>query len=287
MKYKIINYEDNIYPEKLKKIKNMPQRLFAIGNYELLNENSIAVIGSRNCTEYGRKATEKIVTKLALMDICIVSGMAIGIDAVAHNSTLDVKGKTIAVLGSGFNYIYPKENIKLYNRIIEEGGLVITEYEPDIEPTSSNFPERNRIVSGLSLGVLVIEAAFRSGTSITANIAKKQGKKVMCIPSDINNKKGVGTNNLIKQGAILVKDEQDIIKEFEELKNNIKRERIISKSVDTKYQKVYDAISTNPITINELVRITKKNIAEVELAITMLELDEVVKTIPNKGIIRI
>ena len=194
-----IDIKDKEYPEKLKYIKDPPNQLFAIGNYSLLNEYSISVIGSRCCSEYGKNITKKIVTELALRDICIVSGMAIGIDTIAHTSTLDVSGKTIAVLGSGFNKLYPKENIKLFNRIIENNGLVVSEYEPNIEPCSKNFPKRNRIVSGLSLGVLVIEAMYRSGTSITANIAVKQGKKVMCIPRDLESKNGVGTNNLIKK----------------------------------------------------------------------------------------
>ena len=194
-----IDIKDKKYPEQLKCIKNPPNQLFAIGNYSLLNEYSISVIGSRHCSEYGKNITRKIVTELALRDICIVSGMAIGIDTIAHMSTLDVSGKTVAVLGSGFNKLYPKENIKLFNRIIENNGLVVSEYEPNVEPCSKNFPKRNRIVSGLSLGVLVIEAMYRSGTSITANIAVKQGKKVMCIPRDLESKNGVGTNNLIKK----------------------------------------------------------------------------------------
>ena len=141
--------------------------------------------------------------------------MAIGIDSAAHRGTLKAKGKTIAVLGSGFNNIFPKENINLYNEIIKNNGLVITEYEPNIEPSSNRFLERNRIVSGLSIGILVVEAAHRSGTSVTARLATEQEKKVFVLPHEIGDIHGVGTNRLIRNGAILVTSPREIIEEFE------------------------------------------------------------------------
>lgn len=271
----------------LRKIKRPPKKIYAMGNVKLLKENSIAIIGSRCCTSYGEKVTERIAKELAVRDVCIISGMAKGIDGIAHQSTLDVQGKTIAVLGSGFNNIYPKENIGLFDKIINNNGLVITEYEPDTEAESRNFPERNRIVSGLSLGVLVIEAAYRSGTSITAGLAMEQGKKVMCVPSGIYNNKGVGTNELIRNGAILVSNVQEIMDQFDEIKNN--KVRVIKlkvKKVNSKYKAVYNLINDDFITSSEIARVLNKPISEVEYALTMLELDDCIEAVPGKGVRR-
>ena len=210
-----ITQKDDIYPNSLRKIKNPPKQLYVEGNVDLLNANIISIIGSRSCTENGIKLATKFAKGLSKQDIVIASGMAIGIDSAAHRGTLKAKGKTIAVLGSGFNNIFPKENINLYNEIIKNNGLVITEYEPNIEPSSNRFLERNRIVSGLSIGILVVEAAHRSGTSVTARLATEQEKKVFVLPHEIGDIHGVGTNRLIRNGAILVTSPRDIIEEFD------------------------------------------------------------------------
>lgn len=170
-----------------------------MGNISLLNKNSIAIIGSRNSSEYGRNITKKITKELVENNMVIVSGMAKGIDSIAHESCIKHAGKTIAVLGSGFKHIYPKENEKLFYNIIENDGLVLSEFPIDSPVQMKNFPRRNRIISGLALGVLVIEAAYRSGTSITAKFAKAQGKEVFCIPNSIGNKNSYGTIDLIKK----------------------------------------------------------------------------------------
>ena len=286
MIYECIDLNSALYPKKLREIKNPPQQLYCIGNMKLLNEPSIAVIGSRNCTMYGKRITEKFVKQLARESVCIVSGMAKGIDTIAHNSAIDVFGKTIAVIGSGFNHIYPKENKKIFHRIIQNDGLIISEYEPNVQPESKNFPQRNRIVSGLCLGILVIEAAYRSGTSITANLARSQGRKVMCIPSSIENKKGIGTNELIKKGAILVTNANEILCEFEEFKNKKIVDKNIKPKIDNKeYQTVYKILSNEPKTINELAIELNKTVYEIEYIITMMELDNYVVNLPNKGVI--
>ncbi len=150
-----------------------------------------------------------------MQNLSIVSGMAIGIDTSAHIGTIEANGKTIAILGSGLDNIYPKENSQLYNEIIEKNGLVISEYEPQTPACAKNFLERNRLVSSLSIGILVIEAAFRSGTSVTCRYAKEQNKKIFCIPHEIDNKHGVGTNNLIKNGAFLVTSAKDIVQSYD------------------------------------------------------------------------
>lgn len=179
---KKINKEDINYPKILKEIENAPEVLYINGNIELLESPCIAVIGSRNCTKYGEKWCEFFVKEFVKYGLTIVSGMALGIDSIAHKTALKYGGNTIAVLPCGFNNIFPKENIELYNEIIEKNGAVITEYELNTKAEYQKFLDRNRIVSGLSMGVLVVEAAYRSGTTVTARDALKQKRDVFCIP---------------------------------------------------------------------------------------------------------
>lgn len=179
---KIININDKNYPEKLKNIDTPPRQLYLLGNEKLLYEFSLAIIGCREYSEYGKKIAKELSFKLAKQGVNIISGMARGIDSFAHIGCIVAGGKTIAILGSGFNNIYPKENLELFNEIIKNGGLVITEYPPEMKPLGSNFPKRNRIISGLSDGVIVIEAKKKSGTLITVDYALEQGKEVFAVP---------------------------------------------------------------------------------------------------------
>ena len=211
---KIIMKDNEEYPLMLRKIKNAPQELFVEGDVRCFNMPCVTVVGSRNMTEYGRNMAREIVKELVLGGVCVVSGLAVGIDSVAHQTCLDNGGKTIAVLGSGLNRVYPAENVGLYKDIISNGGCVISEQEPDIEAQKMFFPARNRIVSGLSLGTLVIEATYRSGTSITAKFAFEQGRKVFCIPNSVGNKNSSGTLNLIKRGALMVTNGKEILYEL-------------------------------------------------------------------------
>ena len=210
----IINIKDSNYPELLRKIKKPPQILYVEGNINLLNQNLFAIIGSRNYSEYGEIQSRKFAKELCKKGLVIVSGMAIGIDTFAHIETIKNGGKTIAVLGCGFENIYPKENKKLYELIIQSGGAVLSEYAPSIKMQKKNFPHRNRIVSGISIGTLVVEATYRSGTTITANNTWEQGKKVFCIPNCIDNKNSSGIITLLKKGAILVTKPEEILKNF-------------------------------------------------------------------------
>ena len=213
MKYRIIRLDFNskYYPVKLKNISSPPKELFCLGNLELLNCKSIAVIGSRNYSGYGERAAKEFSYNLAKEDVCIVSGMARGIDSFAHEAALDAKGKTVAVLGSGLDVIYPRENKILYENIIKNNGLIISEYPLGTKPSRQNFPARNRIISRLSDGVLVIEARKNSGTNITVDFALDQGKDVFVIPGNIYSNTSDGTNFLIKEGAIPVTSYKDII----------------------------------------------------------------------------
>lgn len=214
MGIKMINLTDNNYPQKLKNIYDPPISLFFKGNLSLLNEFSIAIIGCREASTYGLKIAKQMAYELSENHITIVSGMAKGIDGIAHQGSIDAKGKTIAVLGTGVDYPYPFENIEIYQKILKNNGLIVSEYLVGTKPKPKNFPARNRIISALSEGVLVVEAKKKSGTMITVDFALEQGKNVYVIPGNINSSYSEGTNELIKQGAKLVSNIEDILEDF-------------------------------------------------------------------------
>lgn len=283
---KIINKEDKNYPQKLLKIKNAPEQLYVLGNEELLNKQSLAIVGSRDCTEYGHKQAVRFAKEIAKEDICIVSGMAIGIDAAAHIGAKGEIGKTIAVLGGGFHHIFPEENEDLFYSILENEGCIISEYAPEVEKESRHFPERNRIISGLSDGVLVVEAKKKSGSGITARLAKEQNKKVYCIPSNIDSKNGIGTGMLIQSGAKLVLTPEDILID---LGKNVTKNEIVEEvhvEVEEQYKEVYETLTRVPINVNEICKRTRKNIIEVNTNLTMLELEGLVKQVGANEFIR-
>lgn len=198
------------YPAGLKEIVCPPFVLFYYGDLSLLNNRCIGVIGSRKPDNYGLEVTQKIVQGLVENNFTIVSGMALGIDAIAHQSALKNNGKTVAVLGSGIDYCYPKTNLDIYTKM-KDSQLIISEYPNDLIPKPYNFPVRNRIIAGLSASILVTEANKKSGTMITVGYALDQGKDIFCIPSRINDPSGC--NTLIQQGAKLVLDINDIIED--------------------------------------------------------------------------
>ncbi|MBQ6992459.1 MAG: DNA-processing protein DprA [Clostridia bacterium] len=208
---KILKIYDSFYPNKLRQIYAPPIILFAKGNLEILNELSIAIVGCRYSSSYGEKVAKQFAYKLSSKNINIISGLARGIDTCAHLGCMQSKGKTIAVMGSGLDIIYPPENKNIYNQIINNGGVVLSEYIIGTKPLPENFPRRNRIISGLSDGVLVIEAKEKSGTLITVDFALEQGKEVYVVPGNIDSINSYGTNSLIKQGAQLITNENDIL----------------------------------------------------------------------------
>lgn len=276
------------YPKQLKNIPNPPKQLYFIGDIELLNKNSIAIIGTRNASGNGKRLASKFSKELVAQGIVTVSGMAKGIDAEAHKSTIEAGGKTIAVLGNGLNHIFPPENTNLYQEIIKSGGLVVSEYLPNTPPSSNLFLERNRIVSGISIGVLVVEAAYRSGTSVTAKLAKEQDRKVFVLPHEINDKYGVGTNKLIRKGAILVTSTKEIIEEFDFLKykeikisnNKEKTKDKVQKEItfENKEEKeVYELINNGFSNINEIHKKTNMQIQKLNQILFMLEIKGYIK----------
>jgi DNA processing protein len=297
---RVVKINDEEYPEQLRKIKNPPEQLYVRGNVENLKQIGIAVIGTRHCSNYGRKVCKLFTNNLVGYDLNIISGLAIGIDSCAHKSCLEAKGKTIAVLPSGFNNVFPKQNEGLLQEIIEKGGTVVTEYPPEFEKTQESCRQRNRIMSGLAIGTLVIEAEKRSGTTITVRNTNEQGKKAYCIPSSIYNSKGIGTNMMIKEGsAKMVTEIEDIIKDFPEL--NLKRRedfefRDLKSPAKTKKEKakkqsikideenleVYNLLKTEPKDINEIARILNKPVSEITYKVMLLEIEGTIKQLEDK-----
>ena len=217
MKIEEIKIESKLYPEQLRSIYNPPKKLYFLGKHkELLKQNGIAIVGSRKATEYGKKVAMKLSKELSKYGINIISGLALGIDTYAHLGTLQREciGRTIAVLGSGLDQIYPKQNIELAKQILKQGGCIISEYPLGTKLEKQNFPERNRIISGLSKGVIIVEAGEKSGALITADCALEQGREVFAVPGNIFSAISVGSNNLIKQGAKMVTDYMEVIEEI-------------------------------------------------------------------------
>ncbi len=211
----IIILDDGVYPALLREIADPPLVLYVVGNWqECLEAPCLGVVGSRRCSTYGRNTAEMLGRDLAEQGICVVSGFARGVDSSAHRGAVAGNGKTVAVFGTGIDGVYPKENRGLMEDILESGGAVITQFPLGTPPLRDNFPYRNRIISGLSLGLLVVEASEKSGSLITARLAAEQDREVLAVPGNITSKTSFGTNYLIKSGAKLVQHWQDIVSEF-------------------------------------------------------------------------
>ena len=209
-----ITLKDKNYPQLLKEIYDPPQTLYVNGQLKAVEKYPLAVVGTRKISSYGQQITQSLVKALARAGLTIISGLALGVDGLAHQATLDVGGRTIAVLGSSLDIIYPPSHEKLAQRIVESDGAIISEYPPKTRPSKWTFPARNRIVAGLSLGVLVIEAPKRSGALITARFALDQGREVFAVPGSIYNKNSAGCHLLIKLGAKPVTKPEDILESF-------------------------------------------------------------------------
>jgi DNA processing protein len=211
---KIISLSDPEYPSRLKEIYDPPVILFVKGSVEVLAQPGIAMVGTRHPTPYGSGMAERLSTDLAARGLVIISGMARGIDTMSHRGAIAAKGKTVAVFGTGIDVMYPKENTRLAEQIVTLGGALITEFPVGTPPTPQNFPIRNRIISGMSAGVLVVEAAEYSGTRITSRLALEQNRDVYAVPGNVTNKNSWGPNTLIKQGAKLVATWEDVWEEL-------------------------------------------------------------------------
>ncbi|TKI54947.1 DNA-protecting protein DprA [Brevibacillus antibioticus] len=256
---------DDAYPVSLRNIPDSPWTLFYRGDLTLLGKMSIGVVGSRKPTPYGRASCSYFVREMVQAGLVIVSGVAYGIDAEAHQATLKADGKTIGVLGCGMNHVYPSRHRELY-REIESFGLLLSEYPPHIPPVSGLFPERNRIISGLSIGVLVVEAAEKSGSLITADCALEQGKEVFAIPGPIFSLMSAGPHNLIKQGAKLVTCSNDIWEEIKHLLPKTKQIQLVEKrnatdviSLSNEEKAIVQAVTYEGIHLDELMSSLEKD----------------------------
>lgn len=262
---------DNNYPNMLKELDDKPFCLYCKGNIELLNSKCIAVVGSRKISDYGKVVTQMFCKEFARAGLTIVSGMALGVDAVAHNTALECHTPTIAVMAGGFNHIYPTANVGLYRQIIQN-GLVVTEYPPNTIPASFNFPVRNRIIAGLSQGVLVTEAGAKSGALHTKNYAADYGREVFAIPGKITSPESEGTNSIIKQcQACLVTSPDEI---FETLHINIKENsQKVDQQLDMDTTCILNYILAEKKTFQEIADFTKLPTRELNSKLFEMEMD--------------
>ena len=277
-KIKVLACDSPAYPQILKEIYDYPPVLYIRGNLLREDECCLAVVGTRRSTVYGRQVTEEIVTDLARNGITIVSGLARGIDSIAHRAALEAGARTMAVFACGLDIVYPAENAKLAREIMEHGAL-ISEYPLGTKPKADNFPRRNRIMSGLSLGVLVIEAGDSSGALITANQALEQNREVFAVPGSILSPASRGTNHLIQEGAKLVRNYVDVL---EELNLTIMAQQLEMKEflpVDETESLLFKQLSREPTHIDDICRHSGLAAALVSSALTMMELKGMVKQV--------
>jgi DNA processing protein len=275
---KVLVYEDPLYPARLKEIYDYPPVLYVRGNLPVQDESCLAIVGTRRPTIYGRQVTEEIVADLARSKITIVSGLARGIDSVAHRAAMDAGGKTIAVFASGLDIVYPGENAKLAQAIMEHGA-VLSEHPLGAKPKPENFPLRNRIMSGLSLGVLVVEAGERSGALITAHQAVEQNREVFAIPGSILSPASQGTNRLIQEGAKLVRNYTDILQELN-LTIVVQQAEIKEFSpADEADSAILKQLSSEPSHIDEICRRSGLAMPEVSSTLAMLELKGIARQV--------
>lgn len=264
---------DNRYPSPLRHLPDAPSLLYVRGTLLPQDERALAVVGTRKASRTGQDAARSLSQSLAARGVTIVSGLAHGIDAAAHTGALQGGGRTIAVLGSGIDIIYPRDNQGLAERIIETGAI-ISEFPLTVQPQPRNFPRRNRVISGLTLGVLVVEAPERSGALITASQAAEQGREVFAVPGSIFNKMAAGSNRLIQDGARLVMTAEDVLDELDIAYNN-NQTRVRTESIapsDDIEQQILDCLEADPIHVDDLVRLSGLSTASVSSTLTILEL---------------
>lgn len=263
---------DKNYPKLLKEAYDCPAVLYIKGNIDVLDTISLGIVGSRKYTNYGKTFAYKLAKECAESGLTIVSGLALGIDAFAHQATVDVKGKTIGVLGCGLDSIYPVSNFHLGRSILENGGAIISEFPLGVPPMKQNFPARNRIIAGLSVGTLVIEAAERSGALITAYQALEYGREVFALPGNIDSENSVGTNKLIQEGAKLVMNSEDILRELniEAKTSNKVAQDMMPETAEEKI--VIEILRNKDCLIDEIILESKLNVTSVNSTLTILEM---------------
>jgi DNA processing protein len=282
---KLLAITDQDYPEGLREIYDPPPLLYMRGGLKEEDELAVAMVGSRKTNPYGRMMTEKISQELVGHGVTIVSGMARGIDAVAHWGALSGGGRTIAVLGCGIDVVYPKENRNLFSKIMEHGA-VLSEFPMGSPPEGAHFPRRNRIISGLSLGVVVVQAGMKSGSLITAGYALEQGREVFAVPGVVGTEGSRGTHRLIKEGAKLVESSEDILEEilprWRRGEGKIPGEETKGPDLSAEEEVLYELLSENPLPIDVLIRESPFDPGKVSSLLLNLELKGLISQWPGK-----
>lgn len=273
-----IHLEDKTYPAKLKEIKTAPKVLYFRGVLPNNQIQCLAIVGTRRASDYGKDIAFRFASELAKNGLTIVSGMALGIDSFAHQGTLDANGKTIAILGTGLSEknIYPQENLKLAKQILDQDGCLISEYPTEFHGERFTFLQRNRLIAGLSLGVLVIEAKIKSGALNTAHWAKKQQKQIFAIPGSIYSQNSQGCHFLIKSGAILVEKPQDILKALC-LKNLFTKQEAIAINPEEKL--ILGILSQSPANIDQIIEKTNLSSAQISSLLMEMEMADKIRNI--------
>jgi len=282
----IQTWDDKAYPRYLKEIADPPPVLYLKGDLQTRDQWAVAVVGTRRATAYGKQVTRQLVSDLARSGVTIVSGLARGIDGVAHQAALDAGGRTIAILGSGISQVYPPEHRRLAEQIIANGAL-LSDFAPDTPPEAGNFPRRNRIISGISLAVLVVEAGVKSGALITANYALEQGREVFAVPGNINAHASMGTNRLIRDGAPPALNANDIL---DALNMTMVDEQVATQlalPATHEEAQLLQLLSAHPCHVDELSRSAALPVAQVTSALTMMELKGLVRQTEGMSYVRV
>ncbi len=299
----VLILDDGGYPYLLREIADPPITLYVKGDWQAcFDAPCVAVVGSRKCSTYGENASEMLARDLAANGVCVVSGLARGIDTAAHRGAIAGKGRTIAVLGTGVDAIYPKENAKLAGQILDAGGAIVSQFPLNTPPLRDNFPYRNRIISGLSLAVLLVEASERSGSLITARLAMEQNREVLAVPGNITSKNSFGTNYLIKSGAKLVQQWQDVVSELPpeisaailppkideaDAKSEVKQSELAPANLTENERQIWQRLSADePAHIDILLEQSRLSFGDLSAALLGLEMRELVRTLPGKNYAR-
>jgi DNA processing protein len=286
----ILVLDDGLYPTLLREIADPPIVLYVKGDWRAaLERPTIAIVGSRRCSTYGQNASTMLARDLAERGITIVSGLARGCDASAHKGALDVKGVTVPVIGTGIDEVYPRDHKRLVSQLLETSGAVVSEFPLGTPPSSQNFPYRNRVISGLSLGVVIVEASEFSGSLITARLALEQGRELFAVPGNITSKNSFGTNFLIKGGAKLVQQWQDIVSEFYDLSSLLSIDRSIEAGpeLNENEKRVLRKLKTDEaVQIDNLVETTSLRISEVTNVLFSLEMKDLITELPGKSFVK-
>ncbi len=287
-----LSQNQNQYPKLLKNLPGAPQKIYASGNLDLLNEPCFAIVGTRKCLTEGKETAKKFAFELSFAGLNIVSGLAFGIDSSAHEGAMAGRSKTIAVLGSALNNITPSSQIKLAHKILKEGGLIISEYPPGAKVFPSNFKKRNRIIAGISLGVLIVEAPFQSGAMITAAFAKKYKRPLFAIPGSIYSKNYEATNNLIKKSlaylAVSPKDILNYLKKKSLFIEKLHHKKEVNTGVSNQdedfnhWLSIINILKAKPHSIDEISKKLNIELSKLLVIITKMEIAGKIKDIGNK-----